>query len=105
MTIHIFLDLGLDELDSRCIIGRMLTETVNHFTKVLGSSTVVGIRHELDLMRDASEALITLIDDYIGENDLYELSDLENRIQLAKSVYRDAKGRLEALAVRFGYKL
>ena len=105
MTVHIFLDLGLDELDSRCIIGRMLTETVKHFTNVLGSSTVVGIRHELDLMRDASEALITLIDDYIGENDLYELSDLENRIQLAKSVYRDAKGRLEALAVRFGYKL
>ena len=105
MTVHIFLDLGLDELDSRCIIGRMLKETVNHYTKVLGASTVVGIRHELDLMRDASEALITLIDDYIGENDLYELSDLENRMQLAKHVYRDAKGRLEALAVRFGYKL
>jgi len=83
----------------------MLKETVNHYTKVLGASTVVGIRHELDLMRDASEALITLIDDYIGENDLYELSDLENRIQLAKSVYRDAKGRLDALAVRFGYTL
>jgi hypothetical protein len=105
MTVHIFLDLGLDDLDSRSIIGRMLKETVNHYTKVLGASTVVGIRHELDLMRDASEALITLIDDYIGENDLYELSDLENRIQLAKSVYRDAKGRLDALAVRFGYTL
>jgi hypothetical protein len=34
-----------------------------------------------------------------------ELGDLENRMQLAKHVYRDAKGRLEALAVRFGYKL
>ena len=105
MTIHIFLDLGLDELESRCIMGRMLTETVNHFTNVLGSSTVVGIRHELALMRDASEALIKLIDDYIVENDPNELGDLENRIKLAKHVYRDAKGRLEALAVRFGYTL
>ena len=105
MTVHIFLDLGLDELDSRCIIGRMLTETVNHFTNVLGSSNVVGIRHELDLMRDASEALLKLVDDYIVEQDPMELGDLENRMQLAKSVYRDAKGRLEALAVRFGYKL
>ena len=105
MTVHIFLDLGLDDLDSRSIIGRMLTETVNHFTKILGSSTVVGIRHELDLMRDASEALIKLIDDYIVENDPHELQELFQRIQLAKHVYRDAKGRLEALAVRFGYTL
>jgi len=105
MTVHIFLDLGLDELDSRCIMGRMLTETVKHFTNVLGSSTVVGIRHELDLMRDASEALLKLVDDYIVETDPMELGDLENRMQLAKHVYRDAKGRLEALAVRFGYKL
>ena len=105
MTIHIFLDLGLDELESRCIMGRMLKETVNHYTKVLGASTVVGIRHELDLMRDASEALIKLIDDYIVENDPNELGDLENRMQLAKSVYREAKGRLDALAVRFGYTL
>jgi len=105
MTIHIFLDLGLDELESRCIMGRMLTETVNHFTNVLGSSTVVGIRHELALMRDASKALLKLIDDYIVEEDPLELQELFQRIQLAKHVYRDAKGRLEALAVRFGYTL
>jgi len=105
MTIHIFLDLGLDDLESSCIMGRMLNETVNHYTKVLGASTVVGIRHELDLMRDASKALSKLIDDYIVENDPYELGDLENRMQFVKSVYREAKGRLDALAVRFGYVL
>jgi len=105
MTIDIFLDLGLDDLESSCIMGRMLNETVNHYTKVLGASTVVGIRHELDLMRDASKALSKLIDDYIVENDPYELGDLENRMQFVKSVYREAKGRLDALAVRFGYVL
>ena len=86
-------------------MGRMLNETVNHYTKVLGASTVVGIRHELDLMRDASKALIKLLDDYIAENDPYELGDLESRIQFVKSVYRESKGRLDALAVRFGYVL
>ena len=78
---------------------------LDHYTQVLSSSTVVGIKHELQLMRDAYEALTKLVDAYTDETDLYELSELEYRIRCANEIYKTAKSRLQALAPRFGYQL
>ena len=78
---------------------------LDHYTQVLSGSTVVDIKHELQLMRDAYEALMKLVGDYVYETDPYELSELDCRIRCASEIYKTAKSRLQDLAPRFGYQL